>query len=93
LIIRVKGYLTFRKLVGDQSVEVGAEESLRMLLRTLAVKIGDPFGHQVLAAGGGLQEGMAVLVNGRSYKRLPQGLETRLQDGDEVAIFPPLMGG
>jgi molybdopterin synthase sulfur carrier subunit len=93
VVIRVKGYLTFRKLVGDRSVDVGAEETLLTLLETLTVEIGDPFRHQVFAGQGGLQERVAVLVNGRSYSCLPEGLETRLQDGDEVAIFPPVMGG
>lgn len=36
---------------------------------------------------------MALIINGRSYRNLPDQLETELQDGDEVAIFPPMAGG
>ncbi len=32
------------------------------------------------------------LVNGRNIEFL-NGLDTQLQDGDEVAIFPPVAGG
>lgn len=91
--IRVRGYLTFHKLVGDRRVEVDAETTLRTLLQTVAVGIGDPLAHQAFGGQDGPAQGVVVLVNGRSCSRLPEGLETQLQDGDEVAIFPPLMGG
>ena len=35
---------------------------------------------------------MLVLRNGRSIKSL-EGMETKLEDGAEIAIFPPLVGG
>ena len=36
---------------------------------------------------------IAVLVNGRHYTHLAEGLATTLADGDEIAIFPPMAGG
>ena len=42
MVIRVGGYLTFRKLVGNWRVEVGRDAPLRGLLRTVVGEIGDP---------------------------------------------------
>ncbi|MDH5419483.1 MAG: MoaD/ThiS family protein, partial [Candidatus Bathyarchaeota archaeon] len=33
-----------------------------------------------------------ILINGRGIKAL-QGFETKLKEGDTVAIFPPVGGG
>jgi molybdopterin converting factor small subunit len=35
----------------------------------------------------------AILINGNHYTHLPDGLDTRLKDGDEVSIFPAMAGG
>jgi molybdopterin converting factor small subunit len=32
-------------------------------------------------------------LNGRGWSQTPQALETRLRDGDEIALFPLLSGG
>jgi len=39
-----------------------------------------------------LRETVNVLVNGRGINLL-SGLDTKLKDGDVVAIFPPVSGG
>ena len=36
---------------------------------------------------------LRVLINGRHYTTLPAQSNTRLEDGDEVALFPPVAGG
>ena len=39
--------------------------------------------------------GPAVMgtLNGRGWTQIPQSLETELQNGDEIALFPLLSGG
>lgn len=46
----------------------------------------------VFAAPGVPRREIAVLVNGRNIRFLDR-LETKLCEGDEVAIFPPVYGG
>ena len=41
---------------------------------------------------GNLESHIVILVNGRNYLFL-DGLNTKLKDGDEIVISPPLIGG
>lgn len=94
--IRVKGYLTFRDVIGDITVsesEAGVYR-LRHLLERLSFDHEDTLGYKIFDPGdGGVREHIAVLVNGVHYSHLPNQLETELNDGDEIAIFPPIAGG
>ena len=64
------------------------------LLNELADMFGDRFTQMVFdKAGKGLNEHIRILINGRHYSHIPQKLNTRLQAGDDVALFPPIVGG
>jgi molybdopterin synthase sulfur carrier subunit len=63
-----------------------------MLLKTLAKKFGNAFQKQVLVNEDALSPYVKVLVNGMDIESL-NGMETKLKDGDEVAIIPPVAGG
>ncbi len=39
-----------------------------------------------------IRDGFLVLLNGRNIKHL-EGLETAVEDGDKVVMFPPVAGG
>jgi len=94
--VRIKGYLTYRKLIGDRSVEIipGREATLRESLNLLALEEGDAFVSQIYnPKTRSLYQHVALLVNGRSLKQLPDGLDTCLEEGDDIAIFPPIAGG
>ena len=43
-------------------------------------------------SSGNLESHVVILVNGRNYLFL-DGLSTKLKDGDQIVISPPLIGG
>lgn len=93
--VRVKGYLVFKDLVGELVIQKTAGErlTLQTVLQRLCSEKGHPFEKAVLDSSGNLQKSVAILVNGRHYNHLPGKLNTELEEGDEVAIFPPMAGG
>lgn len=93
--VRVKGYLVFKELVGEWVIQksIGESLTLRAVLQRLCLEKGQPLEQAVLDSSGNLQASIAILVNGRHYNHLPDKLETELENGDEVALFPPMAGG
>ena len=94
--ITIRSFLTMREVMGDQpalELEIG-DLTLIELLNELADRFGDRFAQMVFdQAGKGLNAHVRILINGRHYSHIPQKLNTRLQAGDDVALFPPIAGG
>jgi MoaD family protein len=94
--IRIRGFLTLRKAMGDQSPLVVDLEAptIRGVFQELSNIFGEDF--QNLMFDPNTREVRShnlVLVNGRHCRNLPGGLDSRLNEGDEVSLFPPVVGG
>ncbi|MGD8738982.1 MAG: MoaD/ThiS family protein [Desulfobacterales bacterium] len=94
--ITIRGFLTLRAVMADQSeleLEIG-NITLMKLLHELSDIFGEQYTQMVFdKAGKGLNQHIRILINGRHYSHMPQKLNTRLQEGDDVALFPPIAGG
>ena len=94
--VKVKGFFHLKDALGGRTPLELDEEigTIRELLDYLSARFGKDlesliFDPETKAFAGHL----ILLVNGRNYLSLPDRLDSRLEEGDEVALFPPLAGG
>jgi len=94
--VHVKGYLTLKQAMGAEA-EFSMETdpcTLGRLLEVLGDRFGEEFRKMVFDhETGAVSPQIKVLINGRHYTHTPDRMETVLEDGDQIAIFPPIAGG
>lgn len=96
MIIKVKGYLTYKAVIGQRQIEDCDDHPITLidLIRKLAIEIGGEHGRMLFDEETGMMgQWVAIMVNGCHYNHLPDRQNTVLKDKDEVAIFPPGAGG
>jgi MoaD family protein len=92
--VEVGFFSTVRTYTDVQAVnlDLPVKSSVRDLLAVLAGIYGEDFDAYVLGDDNDLNEHVTVLVNGRGVQILDD-METKLRDGDRVAILPTIGGG
>lgn len=96
MIIKVKGYLTYRDVIGKREFEQPDDVPVTFLdfICELATEIGGEHGQNLFDEEAGMiGKSVAIMLNGVHYNHLPDRLKTVLHDRDEIAIFPPAAGG
>ena len=94
--IKVKGYFTFKKIMGGKAVlEIEKEKAtIKEMLKDLSENFDHDFKEAIIdPKTQEVSSHIRILVNGRHYQFLPNRLNTELKEGDEVALFPPIAGG
>jgi len=92
--VKVKFFTTLREIVGkkEEQIELSRSVTVEALLRQLFKTYGKEFQDYVYDELGNVRGHLQFLVNGKSITAL-QGLKTKLREGDQVAILPPVGGG
>ena len=96
MIIRVKGYLTYRDVIGYREFIRRDDIPIKFIdfLRELAVEIGGEYGRALFdEERNTVGQSVVIMLNGLHYNQLTEKLDTVLQDQDEIALFPPGAGG
>lgn len=90
--VELRFFATFRQAVGQKVVEREFPEGTTIgeVLYELEEEYDDLAGQ--LIEGGDLRPHINVLKSGREALHL-DGMETVLEDGDRLSIFPPVAGG
>ena len=94
-MINIQFYSLLRLLLKREKLELPAtsnDENIGQLLQRLQQQIPTPFLQKLLNEQGEMILGTIIMLNRRNIHHL-QKLETPVQDGDVVALFPPGAGG
>lgn len=85
-----------RNIIGSgrqEEVEIEEEASIADLLMVLSEKYGEPFKKAVYEKRGtDVKSNYIITVNGYLLNQL-SGIETKLQNGDEITLLPIVSGG
>ena len=94
--VKVKAFMAIKKLMGNNS-EVELEikgESINNLIEELSLRYGEELRNEIFNdENKKVKPYYHILVNGRSYLELSDHLDTKMKEGDVVALFPPVGGG
>ena len=82
-MVTVKFFATLRKATGEKSYQ-SAARNVGAVLKEVERAHGDKVSRYL--------KNCIVLVNGQNVGYL-RGKRTKLHDGDEVSLFPPVAGG
>ena len=92
--VTVRFFTTLREITGrkDESVEFSESATVNSLLKHLSKKYGKEFDDYIFDELGCVHGHLQILINGQSVT-IMRGLKTKLKEGDQVAILPPVGGG
>ena len=93
--INVRYFASLREIVGkrEETLKVDNDITVEKLLLCLSNKYGNSFREYVYKSeSGGLRDNLQFLIDGRSITTL-DGIKTRLHEGCQFVIIPPVGGG
>jgi molybdopterin synthase sulfur carrier subunit len=92
---KVQTILDFKKIIGAREIEISVPRgcTLQGLLGKMVNTWGDELATRLFEPNStNLIPYLRLMINGRDIGFL-DGVNTRLQDGDEILIMPPVSGG
>lgn len=94
--VKVRYFTTLRELAqrAEEEFELEGNVCLRNLIEIIASKYGDEARRYLYSDEDQriVDPSVRFLINGKDSKMI-RGLETKLEDGDTIAIIPPIGGG
>ena len=91
-IVTLKLMTVFSTDVGLTKIKYSNVEILGDVIKQFMSEYGNRIRKNFIDSRGNLETHVVILVNGRNYMFLEE-LNTKLKDGDQIVISPPLVGG
>lgn len=90
--LELRFFATFREAVGQKSIrrQFDGEASVGAVLASLEAEF--PGLEDELLDEDGIRPQLSVLKNGRDVVHM-EGVDTSLEEGDLLSVFPPVAGG
>ncbi|MFX0002453.1 MAG: MoaD family protein [Candidatus Hermodarchaeota archaeon] len=90
--VTLKLMATFSTDVGLSQIDYSEVNTLGDVIELFMNEHGKKIRKNFITPKGKLETHVVILVNGRNYLFLDE-LKTKLKDGDQIVISPPLVGG
>jgi molybdopterin synthase sulfur carrier subunit len=92
--VEVKFFTSLREITGKKTDEIQIQNATTVeeLLTLLSEKYGKNFHEYIYNKKGKVQGFLSFLINGKNINAL-EGFNTKLKQGDTIAILPPVGGG
>jgi MoaD family protein len=92
--VEVKFFTKLREITGKKMEKIQLQDHFTVaeLIRLLTERYGKNFREYIYDKTGNVQSFMSFIVNGKNINKM-QGFNTKLQEGDVIAIVPPVGGG
>lgn len=89
--VRIRSFAGFRHILGrENDVELAQGASIEDLMDALCTAHGEL--KPLLFGESGIRDDVNVIVDGKNIAAL-QGMQTKLAEGNEIALFPAAIGG
>jgi len=90
--VTLKLMTIFSTDIGLTQIDYSNVEKLGDVINQFMSEHGKKIRKSFVDSQGDLETHIVILINGRNYMFLEE-LNTKLKDGDEIVISPPLVGG
>ena len=91
-MIEVKFLTRFLDITGEKVTQIEDAKDMNTLIDILNEKYQNGFKEVLLDDKGNIRDYLKVIVNGKDVRSI-NGLETPLNDGDQVVMFQTIAGG
>ncbi|MCJ7444569.1 MAG: MoaD family protein [Methanotrichaceae archaeon] len=89
--VKIKAFATFRNIIGkERLLDIKEGSGVKELLEGLCSSYGEL--RNLVFDDSELKDDVNILINGKNIQTL-NGIQTKLEDGDEVALFSAAIGG
>ncbi len=91
-MIEIKFLTRFIDITGEKNIKIEDVPDINTLIEFLCKKYNESFKEVLFDENGNLRDYLKVMINGEDIRDI-NGLDTPLNDGDQIVMFQTIAGG